>query len=104
MAVPLIVSSLVGMILAAMGVAIRLEDNDTRKARLTPPRRRHAADVLSSGAVRDLRDIERFDAMRAALGHAACPASPPTRRQRRETRRLRSRLRRLTKHSERERY
>ena len=104
MAVLLIASSLVGMILAAIGIAIRLEDNDTRAGRVTPPRRRHAAGVLSSGAVRDLRDIERFDALRAALGHAASSASPPTRRQRRETRRLRSRSRRLTKHSERERH
>jgi hypothetical protein len=39
MAVLFIVSAQVGMILAAMGVAIRLEDNDTREGRVTPPRR-----------------------------------------------------------------
>jgi hypothetical protein len=96
MAVLLVASSLVGLILAAIGIAIRLEDTDTPEGRGTP-RRRHATAVLSSDAGRDLRDIERFDAMRAALGHAASSVSPPTRRQRRETRRLRSRLRRVTK-------
>ena len=53
--------------------------------------------VLEFDPLRDIRDVERFDAVRDALRHAVSSRVPPTRRERRTIRKLRARWRRMTR-------
>jgi hypothetical protein len=46
--------------------------------------------VLEFDPLRDIRDVERFDAVRDALRHAVSSRVPPTRRERRTIRKLRA--------------
>jgi len=53
--------------------------------------------VLEFDPLRDIRDVERFDAVRDALRHAVSSSVPPSRRERRAIRKLRARWRRMTR-------